>query len=73
MSLAFDIHDLHFRYPGMAGNCLEIESFHVEAGERVFLHGPSGSGKSTLLGLVGGVLQARQGSLELLGHNLTVL
>lgn len=73
MSPAFDIHDLRFRYPGMAENCLDIESFRAEAGERVFLYGPSGSGKSTLLGLIGGVLQAQQGSLALLGHNLTVL
>lgn len=73
MSLAIDIRALRFRYPGAAGDCLDIEAFQAEAGERVFLHGPSGSGKSTLLGLVGGVLQAQQGSLELLGHDLSRL
>jgi putative ABC transport system ATP-binding protein len=73
MSLTIDIRDLRFRYPGTVGDCLDIEVFQAWAGERVFLHGPSGSGKSTLLGLIGGVLQAQQGSLELLGHDLACL
>ncbi|MDP2246713.1 MAG: ABC transporter ATP-binding protein [Nitrosomonadales bacterium] len=73
MSSAIDIRGLHFRYPGAPNNCLEIEAFQAEAGERVFLYGPSGSGKSTLLGLIGGVLQAQQGSLELLGNDLSSL
>ncbi len=73
MALAIDIRDLRYRYPKAAGDCLDIESFQVEAGERVFLYGPSGCGKSTLLGLIGGVLQAQQGKLELLGNDLVHL
>lgn len=70
---AIDIRGLCFRYPGAAQDCLDIPAFRAEPGERIFLHGPSGSGKSTLLGLIGGVLQAQQGSLELLGHDFTRL
>jgi putative ABC transport system ATP-binding protein len=52
---------------------LLIPHLEVAAGERVFVGGASGSGKSTLLGLVGGVLQARGGSVRVLGHEFTRL
>lgn len=52
---------------------LDIASFRVEAGERVFLRGPSGSGKSTLLGLIAGVLQPQAGRLSVLGEDMTNL
>jgi len=70
MALAIDIRDLRFRYPKAGGDCLDIETFQVGSGERLFLHGPSGCGKSTLLGLIGGVLQAQHGKLELLGNDI---
>jgi putative ABC transport system ATP-binding protein len=50
---------------------LAIPQFSVVRGERVFLRGPSGSGKSTLLGLIGGVLEARRGRLQINGVELT--
>ena len=43
----------------------------MEAGERVFLYGPSGSGKSTLLAILGGVLVPQQGTVRILGQELT--
>lgn len=49
---------------------LEIESFDVCVGERVFLRGPSGSGKSTLLGLIAGVLSMQKGALRVAGRDL---
>ena len=52
---------------------LDVESFRVERGERVFLHGPSGSGKSSLLGVIGGVLVPRAGSARLLGADLPAM
>lgn len=52
---------------------LRIRQFDVARGERVFLYGPSGSGKSTLLGLIGGVLQPAQGSIEVLGQRLETM
>ena len=49
---------------------LDIESFELTRGERVFLRGPSGSGKSTLLGLIAGVLVPRFGAIQVLDQSL---
>ncbi|HBH44281.1 MAG TPA: methionine ABC transporter ATP-binding protein, partial [Hyphomonas atlantica] len=66
------ISDLRFAWaPGR--DVLDIESFTLNAGERLFLRGASGSGKSTLLGIVAGVLEAGSGSVQILGHELTTL
>lgn len=58
-----------FAWPGQP-RLLEIDSFALQRGERVFLKGPSGSGKTTLLGLLGGVLVPGSGDIRLLGENL---
>jgi putative ABC transport system ATP-binding protein len=52
---------------------LQVDSLELPAGEQVFLHGPSGSGKTTLLGLLTGVLRADEGSVRILGTDLTKL
>lgn len=65
-----EIKNLQFRYPAAHEACLDIACFRAVAGESIFLYGPSGSGKSTLLGLLGGVLIAHQGSVEILGNDL---
>ncbi|MCD1261722.1 ABC transporter ATP-binding protein [Paenibacillus athensensis] len=44
---------------------VQIGSWTVETGERVALTGPSGCGKSTLLHLLGGVLTADTGELQI--------
>lgn len=44
---------------------------HVERGECLFLAGPSGSGKSTLLSILGCVLSADAGSVQMLGEEVT--
>ncbi len=67
------LHDLHHAWPGAAADGLVIAHLHIEAGRSVFLHGPSGCGKSTLLGLMAGVLQPRQGRVELLGQSWQAL
>ena len=64
-----EIRDLHYAWPGAAGECLAIERLDIAAGRAVFLHGPSGCGKSTLLGLMAGVLVARTGRVSLLGQD----
>lgn len=43
----------------------------IAAGEIVLMTGPSGSGKTTLLTLVGGLRAAQNGSLNILGQELT--
>lgn len=64
-----EIEGLGFAWPGQT-ELLDIPSFVLEAGERVFLKGPSGSGKTTLLGLLGGVQKAGRGRVRLLGSDL---
>lgn len=65
------IENLAFRYSKTNDVCLDMQEFHADAGERIFLYGPSGSGKSTLLGLLGGVLTPERGTISLLGYELT--
>ena len=67
-----DIENLAFAWKG-GPQILSVPSFRLEAGERVFLRGPSGSGKSTLLGLIAGVLAPQQGSVRVLGEDMTAL
>jgi ABC-type lipoprotein export system ATPase subunit len=45
----------------------------IERGECVFLVGPSGSGKTTLLSIIGCVLSADVGSVEVLGRDISRL
>ena len=45
--------------------------FMVKPGEFVMLSGPSGSGKTTLLSILGCVLNASSGKVELLGHDVS--
>ena len=68
-----DVAALRFSWPSTSAPCLAIDSFRVQAGERVFLFGPSGSGKSTLLALLAGVMTAQQGSVRVLGTELSSL
>lgn len=64
--------DVHFAWPGQP-RLLDIASFTLDRGERVFLKGPSGSGKTTLLGLLGGVLLPGNGSIRVLETDLPSL
>ena len=61
-----DLNAATYAWPGQP-TLLNIESFTLLAGEKVFLKGPSGSGKTTLLGLLGGVYVPQTGTIELLG------
>lgn len=71
---AIKINRLAFSYPGKNSPAvLDIPSWHVQQGERVFLQGPSGSGKSTLLNLLAGILTTAHGSVEILGQDLAAL
>ena len=64
--------DVNFAWPGQS-QLLNIVSFTLNRGERVFLKGPSGSGKTTLLGLLGGVLLPETGSIRVLETDLPTL
>src|SRR5712692_5552351 len=45
----------------------------VRAGELTLLMGPSGSGKTTLLSILGCILRASEGNLEILGEDVSLL
>ena len=44
--------------------------FDARTGEMTFLVGPSGCGKTTLISIIGGILTAEHGSVEVLGQDL---
>jgi putative ABC transport system ATP-binding protein len=69
---AVRIKNLKFSY-GNTPDVLSIETFEINRGEHLFLHGPSGTGKTTLLGLLAGILEAKSGSIEILGRNYATL
>jgi len=50
---------------------LQIDELRIPAGQRTFLNGPSGSGKTTLLSLISGVFTPQEGSVRILGQELT--
>ncbi|WP_300391305.1 ABC transporter ATP-binding protein [Henriciella sp.] len=71
-SKAVSIRNLEFAWPD-SPVLLDIASFELKRGERLFLRGPSGSGKSTLLGLIAGVLEPQAGHVEVLGEDMAAL
>ena len=66
------ISNLRFAYPSGEFS-LAVPDMKVAVQERVAIIGPSGSGKTTLLSLVAGLLQPRQGTVEVDGTDLQVL
>lgn len=65
--------DLLFSWQAQLPPVVDVASFTIRQGERVFIKGPSGSGKSTLLSLLGGVLVAQRGNISVLGKQLHAL
>lgn len=58
---------------GTAARVLDGVNLCVERGRSVFLAGPSGSGKTTLLSILGCILSADEGHVEILGYDLSTL
>ncbi|MEY2781335.1 MAG: hypothetical protein RL307_1039 [Pseudomonadota bacterium] len=71
--LAIELSGVKFSWAGQSGWVLDIPSWQVATGERIFLHGPSGCGKSTLLTLLGAVVMPKQGKVKVLGQDLCEL
>ena len=69
---AIRVDKLRFAWPGHP-LVLDIDSFTLARGEKLFLRGPSGSGKSTLLGLIAGVLSPETGTIDVLGNDMAAL
>ena len=66
-----EVDRVRFAWKAGERDVLDVARFEVAAGERVFIEGPSGSGKSTLLGLLGGVASPREGTIRILGTELS--
>jgi putative ABC transport system ATP-binding protein len=72
MDYTVEIANLNFCYrpPKVV---LKITELAIAKGEKIFLYGHSGSGKTTLLGILAGVLKANEGSVKILGQDLTLM
>src|ERR1700748_2654839 len=70
-SLAVDIQNLGFHYPGNDGVTFSGLNLQIKKGERFGLFGPNGAGKTTLLRLMTGLLSADEGTVELLGRDVS--
>lgn len=75
MTPAISVHGLTKTYSeGAAGvQALRGVDLDVEAGELVLLMGPSGSGKTTLLSIMGCILTASSGTVDIAGTEVTAL
>lgn len=69
-SLAVDIENLGFRYPGNSDMSFSRLDLKIAKGERFGLFGPNGAGKTTLISLMTGLLSADEGHIKLLGHEI---
>lgn len=67
--MTITIKDLCFAYPNRRP-ILEIDEWHVNQAEQLFLHGPSGCGKSTLLNILAGMLPIHHGHIQILGTSI---
>jgi putative ABC transport system ATP-binding protein len=75
MDAALDVSGLkkHYRMGNAVVRALDGVSLSVPRGEFVALLGASGSGKSTLLNLIAGLDTATEGSLKVMGHDLSAM
>ena len=71
MTYAIECQEITYTWPQSEHCAINIDSFTVEQGERLFIHGASGSGKSTLLSVIAGLLTVKNGELKVLGHSFS--
>jgi putative ABC transport system ATP-binding protein len=67
--MAIELENIRFAWDSEV--VLELDSFVVSKGEKLFVGGPSGCGKSSLLSLLAGVTLPSSGSVQLLGTDLS--
>ena len=69
--LAINITGMGFRYPDNAEVSFSNLNLKIRKGERFGLFGPNGAGKTTLMNLMTGVLPVSEGSIKLLGLDVS--
>ena len=52
---------------------IDVSHLQLKPGEQVAIYGNSGSGKTTFLNLIAGILKLDSGSIQLNGHELSLL
>ena len=67
------LRDVRFRWNREGPLLLDIPTFKVEAGEKIFLEGPSGSGKTSLLNILGAICPPEHGSVKVNGTDVAKL
>jgi energy-coupling factor transport system ATP-binding protein len=70
---ALGLKEVRFKYPGMSGWALDIDSFEIGQGEFVTVLGPNGAGKTTLSLLANGLVPKSikgdfEGAVEVFEH-----
>ena len=72
MNASIQIRDLRkaFRNGDVVTPVLKGVNLNIAAGEMFFIIGPSGCGKTTLISVLCGTLNADEGHVEVLGHDL---
>lgn len=65
------VQDLHFTYPGNSVETIKGLNFSIEKGEIFGFLGPSGAGKSTTQKIIIGILKGYQGSVQVMGKELS--
>lgn len=68
---AINIKNLHFSYSKDEGVHFAGLDLQINKGSKFGLFGPNGAGKTTLMSLMTGLLAAQEGSVSLLGYNMT--
>lgn len=68
---AVDLDGVQFKYRYSQRPVVNIEKWQLMPGESAFIYGPSGSGKSTLLNLLSGLLVPTQGSVKVMGEEIS--
>lgn len=73
-NVAISINQMRYAYgKKLHDYAMQIDSWRVMRGQKLFLHGPSGSGKTTLLHLISGIIQPTQGKIQLLEQDFSSL
>ena len=67
---AIEISNLKFKWEGSSHNLIDIPKLEIPKSKKVFLQGSSGSGKTTLLNLISGVLDFKDGNIQIFDQNL---